>query len=213
MKRDNRPLPDTKAESTEDDQTRTAAEEPKSPTTLFGEILEKAPSKPSWPSGEPFIVECLDPRHPSLQGRVRIRWQGTCVEGVERWVPTLHGLAVRKGDRLLAQVPHGEAEPIVIGVIDGFLPRPAPERTTAAKLEVKSDEIFQVCSEGGQPLVEIIHDDKGPVVRLLQSNTRVDIKGKLSISAAELELSAVKGKVRIEASDDVDVVGETIHLN
>ena len=30
---------------------------------------------------------------------------------------------------------------------------------------------------------------------------------------AELELTATKGKVRVEASDDVDLVGETIHLN
>jgi uncharacterized protein (DUF2345 family) len=39
------------------------------------------------------------------------------------------------------------------------------------------------------------------------------VKGKLSISAAELELTATKGKVRVEASDDIDLVGETIHLN
>jgi hypothetical protein len=48
---------------------------------------------------------------------------------------------------------------------------------------------------------------------LLQSDTRIDIKGKLSITASELELKALKGEVRIQASDDVNLVGETIHLN
>jgi len=39
------------------------------------------------------------------------------------------------------------------------------------------------------------------------------LKGKLSISAAELELKANKGQVRIEATDDINIVGEVIHLN
>jgi hypothetical protein len=128
-------------------------------------------------------------------------------------VPTLHGLAVRAGDRLLVQMPHGGSEPIVVGVIDGFHPRPEPDRTVAARIEVKQDEVLQVCSQEGVPLVEIVRDEKGPIVRLLQSDTRLDVKGKLSITAAEIELKAVKGEVRIQASDDVNVVGEAIHLN
>lgn len=193
----------------EEDKLATPTEASESAAALFGKILDTAPARRMWPVGEPFIVECIDVRHPTLQGRVQIRWQ----ESIERWIPTLHGQSIRRGDRLLVQMPLGGSEPIVIGVVDGFLPRPEPDRTVAAKIEVKRDETLQVCSQEGQPLVEIVHDDKGPVVRLLQSDTRVDVKGKLSISAAELELSAVKGKVRIEASDDVDVVGETIHLN
>lgn len=184
-----------------------------SAATLFGRILESNATRPGWPVGEPFVADCLDARHPTLQGRALIRWQGMRGEQVERWVPTLHGLAIRKGDRLLLQTPHGSSEPIVVGVIDGFLPRPEPERTAAAKIEVKSDEVLQVCSQEGQPLVEIVRDEKGPCVRLLQSDVRVDVKGKLSLSAAEIELTAVKGKVQIQASDDVNVVGETIHLN
>ncbi len=134
-------------------------------------------------------------------------------EASDLWVPTLHGLAIRKGDRLLVQMPYGGTEPIVIGVVDGFAPRPEPDRTTAARIEMKNDEVLQVCSQEGHPLVEIIRDEKGPVIRLLQADTRVDIKGKLSISAEELELKAVKGEVRIQASHDVNVVGEVIHLN
>jgi hypothetical protein len=184
-----------------------------SPSELFEKILEASPPRSLWPVGEPFVAECTDAHHPTLQGRVRIRWDGARPEGVEMWVPTLHGQAIRKGDRLLLQTPHGGGEPIVVGVVDGFLPRPEPERTVAARLEVKQDEVLQVCTQEGLPLIEIVRDEKGPVVRLLQSDTRVDIKGKLSITAEELELKAVKGEVRIQASDDVNVVGEVIHLN
>jgi hypothetical protein len=200
-------------ETREDSGQAGRSEATESPSELFEKILEASPPRPRWPVGEPFVAECTDVHHPTLQGRVRIRWDGARPEGVEMWVPTLHGQAIRKGDRLLLQTPHGGDEPIVVGVIDGFLPRPEPDRTVAARIEVKQDEMLQVCTQEGLPLIEIVRDEKGPVVRLLQSDTRVDIKGKLSISAEELELKAVKGEVRIQASDDVNVVGEAIHLN
>jgi hypothetical protein len=189
------------------------AHEADSPAKLFEKILEGNKPRLAWPAGEPFIAECIEAHHPTLRGRVKIRWDGGGKDPTEWWVPTLQGLAIRKADRLLLQTPHGEGEPIVVGVIDGFLPRPEPERSVAARIEVKQDEVLQVCSQEGQPLVEIVRDSKGPVVRLLQADTRVDIQGKLSITAAELELKAVKGEVRIQASDDVNVVGEAIHLN
>ena len=183
------------------------------PSALFEKILDRDCPRRAWPTGEPFVAECTDARHPTLQGRVRIRWDGAGLTNEDLWVPTLHGLAVRAGDRLLVQMPHGGSEPIVVGVIDGFHPRPEPDRTVAARIEVKQDEVLQVCSQEGVPLVEIVRDEKGPIVRLLQSDTRLDVKGKLSITAAEIELKAVKGEVRIQASDDVNVVGEAIHLN
>lgn len=180
---------------------------------LFNQILEAGKPRPTWPGAEPFVAECVDPHHPTLQGRVKIRWSGGGGEAVEAWVPTLHSLAIRSGDRLLLQMPLGHAEPIAVGVIDGFLPRPEPSRAVGARLELKRDETLQVCCEDGQPLVEIVRDDKGPVVRVLQADTRLDLNGKLSITAGEIELKAKSGQVRIEASDDVRVVGEVVHLN
>jgi hypothetical protein len=213
-KQDEQLAPSTEAiEARVDARQATPSEIVESPSKLFEKILEANPPRSPWPIGEPFVAECTDARHPTLQGRVRIRWDGAPNDAGEMWVPTLHGQSIRKGDRLLVQRPHGGGEPIVVGVIDGFLPRPEIDRTVAAKIEVKRDEVLQICSQEGQPLVEIVHDEKGPMVRLLQSDTRVDIKGKLSITAEELELKAVKGEVRIQASDDVNVVGEVIHLN
>jgi len=184
-----------------------------SPAALFGEILKSGGARPTWPVGEPFVVECTSTQHPTLRGRVQIRWTTAAGAATAWWVPVLQGLAIRAGDRLLAQVPHGATEPIVLGVIDGFAARPEPERAVAARLELKKDEAVQICSQEGQPLVELVQDAQGPLVRLLQADTRIDVKGKLTISAAELELCAVKGKVRIEATDDVEVVGEVINLN
>ena len=190
-----------------------AVPETESPSALFEKILEGNQSRPLGRVGEAFIAECIDANHPTLRGRVKIRLAGPGVPAPALWVPTLQGLAIRSGDRLLLQTPYGGSEPVVIGVIDGFLPRPEPDRTVAARIEVKPDEVVQVCSQEGQPLVEILHDAKGPMVRVLQSDTRLDVKGKLSITAAELELRAVKGEVRIQAAQDVNLIGEVVKLN
>ncbi|MGD0837522.1 MAG: hypothetical protein ABSB49_12850 [Polyangia bacterium] len=200
-------------ETVEDSAQSHRFEATESPSELFERILEAKTPRSPWPVGEPFVAECTDTHHPTLLGRVRIRWGGAPSGDIEIWVPALHGQTIRKGDRLLVQTPHGGGEPIAVGVIDGFLPRPEPDRTVAAQIEVKRDEVLQVCTQEGQALVEIVSEENGPVVRLLQSDTRIDIQGKLSITASELEFKAVKGEVRIQASDDLNLVGEAIHLN
>jgi hypothetical protein len=125
----------------------------------------------------------------------------------------LHGLSIRAGDRLLLQQALGSPEPIVIGVIDGFMPRPQLECHQGPRLEIKPDETLRVHTSDGQALVEIAPDETGHVVRLLQSGARLAVQGKLSISAGELELKAASGSVQIEASDDVRLIGEVVHLN
>jgi hypothetical protein len=165
-----------------------------------------------------FVARCSDPRHPTLLGRVKVEWQSGAGAANragchEWWVPSLHGLSIRAGDRLLMQHVLGSPEPIAIGVIDGFMPRPELERHEGPRLEIKSDETLRVHTAAGQGLVEITPDETGHVVRLLQPDTRLAVLGKLSISAGELELKAASGSVRIEASDDVRLVGEVVHLN
>jgi len=51
------------------------------------------------------------------------------------------------------------------------------------------------------------------MIRLLQADTQVELPGKLCVSAGAIELRARAGAVRIDASDDVEIVGEAIHLN
>jgi hypothetical protein len=210
-KLDDQTTPTTLTQTDEESSSHPTGTE--SPADLLGKILETSQPRPSWPIGEPFVAECTDAQHPTLQGRVKIHWDGIGHKPVDLWVPTLHGQAIRQGDRLLVQMPHGGSEPIVLGVIDGFLPRPEPARTAGGRIELKQDETLQVCSQEGQPLVEIVQDQMGPVVRLMQADTKLDLKGKLSITAEELELKASKGQVRIEATDDINLVGEVIHLN
>lgn len=180
------------------------------------EMLEHAEvQSPFAPTGESgsLVGEVVDVRHPSLRGRVRVRWQDLEGQTFEKWLPTLQSLPVRVADRVLMIRAANWPEPVVTGVIDGFARRPEIERETKASLELKRDEAIRVQSAAGEDLVEVFEGENGPVIRLLRDDVDLDLQGKLRIRAASIELEAKQGQARIKASDDVVVVGETIHLN
>ncbi|HLA63415.1 MAG TPA: hypothetical protein VK610_03250 [Rhodothermales bacterium] len=162
--------------------------------------------------GGVVVGECVDAAHPTLRGRVRVRWETS--QGVaERWVPTLQNLPVRVADRVLLVHPGNHDEPVVVGVLDGFARRPEPERAETARFTLQRDEAVRVEGADGQPLVELFQSDAGPVVRLLQADVNVELPGALRISAEQIALRARAGTVEIEASDDVNVRGEVVNLN
>jgi hypothetical protein len=191
--------------------TNPNASSPDEKGSVFDELLATAP-KPAWPEGN-VIATCTEERHPTLTGRIRVRCEDTrgCVH--QDWVATLQGLSVRVSDHVLVLKLPNQLDPIVIGVVDGFSRRPEAPKQVAQILEMKRDETLQVIAENGQPLLHITRSEQGPVLRLLQADTQVELPGKLRIAAGAIELCARTGVVRIDASDDVEIVGEAIHLN
>lgn len=162
---------------------------------------------------ELFVGECLNDLHPTLFGRVLIRWKDSNSNSIEKWLPTLQGLSVRQFDHVLIQQPVNWPDPIVFGVLDGCADRPEPERLAKNTIELKSDEAVRIDSHDGQALVEVYQENNGPVVRLISDDVNLDLNGKLKISAQSIELAAKKGQVSISASSDVVVKGEIIALN
>lgn len=164
-------------------------------------------------AAESFVGECLDTHHPTLAGRALIRWVDALGAVSERWLPTLHGLAIRRTDRVLAQHPSNWPEPIVTGVIDGYAQRPEVPRAAVATIALKSDEAILVTTADGAPLLELRGTDQGPVARLLTTTADLEAPGDLKLTARSIELNATGGSVTINASDDVTVKGESIRLN
>lgn len=199
--------------------TTDAAEAEAEEKSALEEMLEDEPppavSSVLQPAGatDSLVGEVVDDRHPSLRGRVRVRWQDLEGQTFEKWLPTLQGLPVRVADRVLMLRATNWTEYVITGVVDGFARRPEVERDTKAELELKRDEAIRVRSPEGEDLVEVFQDDRGPVVRFLSDDVDLDLKGELRVSAKAIELEAKQGQARIKASDDVVVVGETIHLN
>lgn len=178
--------------------------------SVFDRLLAAPPK--AWPEGH-VVATCTEERHPSLTGRIRVRCEDArgCVH--ENWVATLQGLNARVSDRVLVlKLPH-QPDAIAVGVVDGFNRRPETPRLVAQTLEMKRDEALQVNAENGQPLLQIVRNQQGPVIRLLQADTQVELPGKLRITADAIEMRARAGAVRIDAADDVEIVGEAIHLN
>jgi hypothetical protein len=163
--------------------------------------------------GPSLVAECLDPRHPTLQGRLRVRWTSGTGEEHERWVPALQDLSVREGDRVLLVAVENWDEPIAVGVVDGFARRPRPKRHEKATVELQRDECLRVRARDGQSLVELHQSEDGPVVRLLQDSVEVELPGDLRLSADDIALQARQGRVSVRATDDVVLEGETVRLN
>lgn len=172
---------------------------------------ESEPNKPEQPNM--LIGECLDTHHPTLLGRVLVRWKTQEGQPQQCWLPTLQGLSIRTEDRVLLAKAANWDECIVTGVIDGFAKRKAPPRDLTAILNLMGDE--HICIQGvqGTKLVEIFQSNTGPVIRILQPDANIEVPGKLSIRAEQIELQAVQGSVHVEASDDVMIKGEFVKLN
>lgn len=179
--------------------------------TLEDLDLAVAPER-SAPVAPPCMGLCLDDRHPTLQGRVRVRWTDAAGARCERWLPTLQGVAAREGDRVLLVAMAHEAEPVVTGVIDGFAARPtaAPSGPVVA---LAPGESLRVVGADGAPLVELRQEPDGPVVRLLSRDAAIELPGRLVLTADAIALRARRGGVEVTATDDVLVQGEAIRLN
>ena len=188
-----------------------ATSSPEEVGSVFDKLLAASP-KPAWPEGH-VVATCTENRHPTLTGRIRVRCEDArgCVH--EDWVASLSGVAVRVSDRVLVLKLPDQIDPIIVGVVDGFSRRPETPKLVAQILEMKRDETLQVNAENGQPLLQITRHEQGPMFRLLQADTQVELPGKLCIAAGAIELCARAGAVRISASDDVEIAGEAIHLN
>lgn len=161
----------------------------------------------------PLVGECIRTDHPTLTGRAFVRIPNGDAPARELWLPTLQGMAVRPGDRLLIVTPANHLEEVVIGVIDGFAMRPEPRRNTSATMTLQPDERIVVTAASGEDLLEVQMSDRGPVVRLLQPDVNLDVAGDLRVRAKSVRLEARMGNVEVEAHDDVVLRGETVKLN
>lgn len=173
--------------------------------------LSLAEVEPSPGVIEPLVGECIETRHPTLAGRILVRWNAG--KTIERWLPVLQGLAVRMGDRVLLLKPGNWPEAVVTGVLDGFARRPEPRRTSAAEIALLPDETLRVTAADGTPLVDVCASQAGPVVRLAAPDVVLELPGALRVSARAIELRAREDAVEVAAASDVIVNGETIQLN
>jgi hypothetical protein len=172
-------------------------------------------SQPTLPLGAAatWLARCTDAEHPTLDGRVRVTFDGAGEEPLELWVPKLAGLAIREGDRVLVTQPANGSEPVAVGVLDGFAQRPKREWRDKAVLALEPDEQIVVESRSGDALLALRDTEEGPVVALLGPDVAVEIDGELKLTAKAISLAARQGEARVEATSDVVIRGETIQLN
>jgi len=184
---------------------------------LLSDLLQSAAFAPHrarevQPMGGCLIGVCVEDRHPTLIGRVRVQWN-TAQGPRDSWLPTLQGLPVRRADQVLLLSPENAAEAVVVGVLDGFTRRHTPPDRVASRLELKADEVVRVEDARGRPILELRAGESGPVVRLVSEGVALEVDGKLAFRADSIRMEARAGAIELEASDDVSIKGEVVHLN
>ncbi|PRP91112.1 hypothetical protein ENSA5_58490 [Enhygromyxa salina] len=175
-------------------------------------LIESTPARGPEPGVHSLVGMCTDARHPTLSGRVCVRWTDANGEHL-RWLPVLHNLAIRERDQVLLLIPANTDGPVVIGVVDGFAKRPEPRSEPKHTVTLKPDESIRVVSEDGTELVAITPGESGPELRLLSADADLRLPGKLRLRAKAVTIEAEEGGVNIEANHDVNVRGEIVHLN
>lgn len=186
--------------------------EPQSLSELMWAGVAKGMQLPaSFPAAT--VGECVDDRHPAVDGKLLIaypRFDG-CVQ--ERWLASMQGLRVRAGDRVILVRPGNWPEPVIVGVLCGVDEETEPRMRSGPTVRLDEHDTLQVAGADGSPLVEISRGQSGPVVHLLQADVEIRTPGKLRISARSIEMESRQGDVQIAARDDVVVRGSMIRLN
>jgi hypothetical protein len=122
-------------------------------------------------------------------------------------------LVVRAGDRVLLQRPANFDEPVVMGVLDGFARRPATPLAPGPVVTFEADQVLQLATANGAPLLEVHQGQSGPIVRFINDDVHLEVPGRLDIDAQGIRLTSHCAGIEIDAEDDLHLNGEVIHLN
>ncbi len=181
--------------------------------SLLDEIVSSQPRDSAAEQAAPrsFVGECVNERHPTIEGRALVRWAADDQQH-EKWLACLQSVVVREADRVVLMSPDNWVEPVIMGVLGGLSERPRPEQV-GATVALRPDESVCVTTGNGDKILQIHQEESGPVVRLLSDDVDIELPGKLRIQADAIEMKARRGPVDIEASDDVRVKGERVKMN
>jgi len=189
-----------------------------------------------------MVGECVDDCHPEWCDHYMVAYADTKGETFHQWLPSVLGLEIRRGDIVLFAKPINWATPVITGILSAipsdstsvFSPWELKSATSEHHLagvesqkkprssfEVRSNNTvaltgetpIQVVTHNGRKLVEIGLGVNGPTIRICERDAAIDLPGKLTITAGELELKSRTGDLKIEADHDVVVQGDLIRLN
>jgi hypothetical protein len=170
---------------------------------------------------ETIVGCCLDDNHPEHVDRYQIAFTNERGFAEKRWLEAVKGVEVQRLDRVLLLRVRHLPEPVILASLGNEARKNRTQKNMASELEVRENNTvvlhgetpIQVVTHDGRKLVEIGKNRHGPCIRVCRKDMKLDLPGKLSLSAGEIELQAREGDVRIEAEQEVTVQGDLIRLN
>jgi hypothetical protein len=174
--------------------------------------LERSPQDPA--TGTVLVVgDVLDTHHPTLPGRVLVRWLDDKVTTQEDWLEPERHLSLVKGDRVLVTRPAGWREWIVTGALGRSAAPEAQPAASTQTLRLGPGEGLTVEGHDGTPLVTLHHGPQGPRLEVNSDSLEISARQKLKLSAQTIELMSGDGGMELRTEGDVVVRGRFIRLN
>jgi hypothetical protein len=174
--------------------------------------LERRPQDP--PAGNVLVVgDVLDTHHPTLPGRILVRWLDDALVTQEDWLEPERHLSLVKGDRVLVTRPAGWREWIVTGALGR---RPAAAATMGPAIEtlrLGPGEGLMIEGHDGTPLVTLHQGPQGPRLEVSSDSLEISARKTLKLSAHTIELISDDGGIELRTAGDTVVRGRFIRLN
>jgi hypothetical protein len=174
--------------------------------------LERSPQ--DQPTGTLLVVgDVLDTHHPTLAGRVLVRWLDDKVVPQEDWLEPERHLSLVKGDRVLVTRPAGWREWIVTGALGRRPAAAAPAAPATQTLRLGPGEGLLVEGHDGAPLVTLHQGPQGPRLEVSSDSLEISARQTLRLSAHTIELISSDGGLELRTDGDAVVRGRFIRLN
>lgn len=155
--------------------------------------------------------DVLDTHHPSLPGRVLVRFFDDAALQHEDWLEAERHLTLVTGDRVLVTRPAGFPDWIVTGAI-GRRTQPAA-RAPGQVLRLGPGESLTIQAHDGSALITLHQGPEGPRLEVSQENLEISAKQKLRLSAESIELVSREGGLELRSEGEAIMRASVIRLN
>jgi hypothetical protein len=157
------------------------------------------------------VGDVVDTHHPSLPGRVLVRWLDERVTEREEWLEPERHLSLVNGDRVLVTRPTGWRQWIVTGALGRG--SGSPSAATTQVLRLGPNETLSIQGHDGNPLLTLHQGPQGLKLELSSENLEVSALRTLRLSAHTIEIVSADGGITLRTEGETVVRAKLIHLN
>lgn len=167
--------------------------------------------------GRMLVGEVVDTHHPHRPGRVLVRWTDADQSTHEHWLARTAQGPLGPGTRVLLCRPANWPEWVVTSAfVDTSAAPSSPDcvedASATTRVRVEAGETVRVETASGQLLFELLHRDRGAVLRL-HRDLNLELPGTFSVRADRIEMTSGQGGTDSRSDGEMILRSPRIRLN